>query len=177
MENIRRPNLKLQSVLRFELPKESVKEDIRRPICGQCYAKYAICKKCKDFDSCGDPEREQGCKGFSYNGNGDVYDRFQWEALANIRPGGYADMDEAREAYEIFTLQIEQMARLAYNAFRRDEMHLEGKGTSGIVPEKRIIRFLVEKWEMKEEKAETLLAVMLHPKNHITERQGGGVVV
>ena len=139
--------------------------------------KLHICERCKDCNACGDPEREQGCKGFSYNGNGDIYNRFQWEALANVRPGGYANIDEAREGYEIFTLQVEQMARLAYNAFRRDELHLEGKRTVGIVPEERIIHFLVEKWEMDEAKAKTLLAVMLHPRNGITERQGGGVVV
>lgn len=139
--------------------------------------KLHICERCKYFDTCGDSEREQGCKGFRYNGNGDIYDRFQWEAIANICPGGYSTMDEAREGYKCFCIQIEQMARIAYNAFRREELGLKGKGTVGIVPESRIIRFLVEKWEMDEVKAKTLLAVMLHPKNGITDRQGGGVVV
>ena len=138
--------------------------------------KLHICERCKYFGTCGDPEREQGCKGFSYNGNGDIYDRFQWEAIANIHEGGYANMDMAKEGYDSFCVLIEQMAKLAYNAFRR-EMGLEGKGTVGIVPEERVINFLVEKWETKEEQAKIILAVMLHPKNHITEKQGGGMVV
>lgn len=139
--------------------------------------KLHICEKCKYFDTCGDPERERGCKGFRYNGNGDIYDRFQWEAIANIHEDGYASMEEARFACDMYEVQVEQLARDAYNAFRRNEMGLEGKGTVGIVPESRIINFLKEKWMMKEEGAKIVLAVMLHPKNHITERQGGGLVV
>lgn len=111
-----------------------------------------------------------------------MYFKFQKEALANVKEGGYANKEEALAMYRYYVHSLYRMARDGYYMFRATEMGYTDKVTHGIVPESRIREFIQTYFELDDESANRVMFVMLHPETdrkdrYITERQGGGIVV
>lgn len=111
-----------------------------------------------------------------------MYQKFQSEALANVKEGGYRDTNEALTMYRYYVHSLYRMARDGYYMFRATEMGYTDKSTHGIVPESRIREFIQNYFELNDESTNRVMFVMLHPEaghpeRYITERQGGGVVV
>lgn len=111
-----------------------------------------------------------------------MYFKFQQEALANVKEGGYKDKEEALAMYRYYVHSLYRMARDGYYMFRAMEMGYTDKVTHGTVPESRIREFIQTYFELNDESTNRVMFVMLHPEEghperYITERQGGGVVV
>lgn len=111
-----------------------------------------------------------------------MYQQFQQEALANVKEGGYANIEEALAMYRYYVHSLYRMARDGYYMFRATEMGYTDKTTHGIVPESRIREFVQNYFELDDENTNRVMFVMLYPEEghserYITERQGGGVVV
>jgi len=111
-----------------------------------------------------------------------MYLKFQQEALANVKEGGYANKEQALTMYRIYVHGLYRLARDGYYMFRATEMGYTDKSTHGIVPESRIREFIQKYFELTDEATNRVMFVMLHPEEghperYITERQGGGVVV
>lgn len=111
-----------------------------------------------------------------------MYFKFQKEALANVKEGGYANTEEALTMYRYYVHSLYRMARDGYYMFRVTEMGYTDKITHGTIPESRIREFIQNYFELDDESTNRVMYVMLHPEEghperYITERQGGGVVV
>lgn len=111
-----------------------------------------------------------------------MYLKFQQEALANVKEGGYANKEEALMMYRFYVHTLYHMARDGYYMFRATELGYTDKIMRGKVPESRIREFIQNYFELNDESTNRVMFVMLHPEEghperHITERQGGGVVV
>lgn len=111
-----------------------------------------------------------------------MYFKFQKEALANVKEGGYANKEEALAMYRFYVHSLYRMARDGYYMFRATELNLTDKSTYGTVPESRIREFIQNYFELDDESTNRVMFVMLHPEadrkdRYITERQGGGIVV
>lgn len=111
-----------------------------------------------------------------------MYLKFQQEALANVKEGGYANKEEALMMYRFYVHTLYCMARDGYYMFRARELGYTDKATHGIVPESRIREFIQNYFELNDESVNRVMFVMLHPEadrkdRYITERQGGGIVI
>ena len=111
-----------------------------------------------------------------------MYQKFQREALANVKENGYTSTQEALTMYRIYVHGLYRLARDGYYAFRATEMGFTDKSTHGIVPESRIREFIQAYYELTDEATNRVMFVMLHPEadrkdRYITERQGGGIVI